>query len=563
MSNILFSKKFLAKLTAIIRNFWWTGVKDEATTKSLCLRAWADICIEKKIGGLGVRNLQAVNQGLILTAAWRLAKEPQSQLALILKAKYHHDTSIWRAKSDKPKSAFWAAILKVNPLLTSAAFYQIIDGSSSIWSTPWFHGWETIYENLTIRTPPFVYPAVVKDLWLPNQKAWNAELVISLFSSQTANAILQTPIINSDGWDTLVWKLTPAGDCTSKCAYKHCFNNLALPANQQPKVVSSQIISLLNQVWQVKSMAPRVQTFAWRLLRKALPTGKHASKFSNHIEPECSRCGCVEDEMHMFFLCPFSKSAWYCHPWYIKTEILAASHHYVPDMIQALLSSGHPQINLISLYTFLWCLWKARNDCLFNRRCPRPVQVFAISNAIVQGSKIEDSALHGDQAPTTTANTHRAHVTGPTVQNFSCFAGDAIFCDAAWKTDQNAHPTPASIGIFIQVESNQHFKRLYVSALSPPASSPLQAEAFGLILATKLAEILQLQEPVFYTDCSVLASAAAASNIMNAPSHWTNQTSSRGYTGQRFLPGQQDLTYSQELKCQSTSPGKISRENPV
>lgn len=57
MSNILFSKKFLSKLTAIIRNFWWTGVKEEPTTKSLCLRAWFDICVENKMGGLGVRNL--------------------------------------------------------------------------------------------------------------------------------------------------------------------------------------------------------------------------------------------------------------------------------------------------------------------------------------------------------------------------------------------------------------------------------------------------------------------------------------------------------------------------
>jgi hypothetical protein len=314
MSNILFSKKFLAKLTSIIRNFWWTGVKDEATTKSLCLRAWADICIEKKIGGLGVRNLQAINQGLILSTAWRLAKDPQSQLSLILKAKYHHDTSIWRAKSNKPKSAFWTAILKVMPLLTSAAFCQIVDGTSSIWSAPWFQGWETIYDNLNIQPPPFVYPAVVKDLWLPNQKAWNMELVNSLFSPQTANAILKTPIINSDGRDILVWKLTPAGDCTSKSAYKHCFNNLALPANQQPKVVPQQIIYLLNQVWQVKSMAPRVQTFAWRLLRKALPTGKRASRFSKHIDTYYSRCGCVEDEMRMLFLCPFLKSAWFCHP---------------------------------------------------------------------------------------------------------------------------------------------------------------------------------------------------------------------------------------------------------
>jgi hypothetical protein len=98
----------------------------------LCLKAWADICIEKKIGGLGIRNLQAINQGIILSMTWRLEREPHSQIALILKAKYHHDTSISRAKSNKPKSAFWAAILKVRPLLISASSYQIVDGNSSV-----------------------------------------------------------------------------------------------------------------------------------------------------------------------------------------------------------------------------------------------------------------------------------------------------------------------------------------------------------------------------------------------------------------------------------------------
>jgi hypothetical protein len=44
MSNILFSKKFIAKLTSIISNFWWTGVREETNSKNLCLRATKDIC---------------------------------------------------------------------------------------------------------------------------------------------------------------------------------------------------------------------------------------------------------------------------------------------------------------------------------------------------------------------------------------------------------------------------------------------------------------------------------------------------------------------------------------
>ena len=147
-----------------------------------------------------------------------------------------------------PKSSFWTAILKVRPLLISASFYQIVDGSSLIWSSPWFSQWQTIYDNLKIQQPPYAYPAVVKDLWVPNQKTWNVQLVNSLFTPQAADVILKTPIVNAPGQDVLVWKLTPTGDCSSKSAYKHCFNNLTPPANQRPKVVPGHIVHLLNQV---------------------------------------------------------------------------------------------------------------------------------------------------------------------------------------------------------------------------------------------------------------------------------------------------------------------------
>jgi hypothetical protein len=78
-----------------------------------------------------------------------------------------------------------------------------------------------------------------------------------------------------------------------------------------------------------------------------------SEKILKEYKPECSRCGNLEDEMLLFFLCPFSKTTWFTHPWYIKIEALTIVHHNVPDMLQALLSLGHPQIYLSSLYTFL------------------------------------------------------------------------------------------------------------------------------------------------------------------------------------------------------------------
>ena len=134
----------------------------------------------------------------------------------------------------------------MRPLLVSASVHQVVDGSISIWSPRWFPMWQNIYDNLIIQPPPFIYPATVKDLWVPNQKIWNVDLINSLFTPQTAATIIRTPIINAEGKDTLVWKLTPSGDCSSKSAYKHCFNNLVMPANQRPKVVPPHTVNLLN-----------------------------------------------------------------------------------------------------------------------------------------------------------------------------------------------------------------------------------------------------------------------------------------------------------------------------
>uniref|UniRef100_R7W4Y2 Uncharacterized protein n=1 Tax=Aegilops tauschii TaxID=37682 RepID=R7W4Y2_AEGTA len=84
-------------------------------------------------------------------------------------------------------------------------------------------------------------------------------------------------------------------------------------------------------------------------------------------------------------------------------------------------------------------------------------------------------------------------------------------------------PTQAGIGVFIQVQNNDRIKQIHIAAVSPPASSPLQAETFGLMLATRLADILNVQDPHFFTDCSVLALAAKATNILFAPRPWDNK----------------------------------------
>jgi hypothetical protein len=73
MGNILFTKKALAKITAIIHTFWWQDVQKDQEKKPIHYRSWESICKPKKEGGLGIRNLELVNKGMLINTASRLA----------------------------------------------------------------------------------------------------------------------------------------------------------------------------------------------------------------------------------------------------------------------------------------------------------------------------------------------------------------------------------------------------------------------------------------------------------------------------------------------------------
>lgn len=524
MSNILFSKKFIAKLTAIIRNFWWTGIREEST-RSLCLKAWKDICAPKKEGGLGIRNLQAVNQSLILMSAWRIAQNPNDQLHKILRAKYFPDSSIWRPKPNIPKSAFWASILKIIHILKAHSFYQLTVGNVSIWSSPWCSSWTSIYENLIIQPPNFTYPALVKDLWLLNQKKWNHELIDTIFRPPTAQAIKCTPILNSNEDDLLCWKLTNNGRCHAKSAYYACVQDLYNSGEDKPRQPSPTTCQILNQVWKDKSIIPRVQTFAWRFLRRALPTGARAGRFSTHIGKLCCRCGLEEDDVHLFFTCPFVKAAWFLEPWFIRTDILIQNCNSLSEIILNLLNMNHPHGSLRNILNFMWCTWKSRNDMLFDRKKGEPYQINI--NAQVLSANLElvdpvNAKLQEKQLKPPLLE-RVVSMQGSTISTDRSIPGCFIFADASWKCRDipGADCLQATgIGVYIRSDLAGGDYSVMIQASAPQASSAFQAEAKALLLAATLAHILQIQCPTFLTDNQVLARVAAARKLDHPLMRW-------------------------------------------
>jgi hypothetical protein len=113
LSIVLFSKDFIAKITTIIRKFWWAGVQVDNATTPIPYRSWQDICQSKDNGGLAIRDLHIVNKSLIHNAVWRIATGQDEYLSAIFKSKYYPNNSFWTANTNTPKSIFWSSILRL------------------------------------------------------------------------------------------------------------------------------------------------------------------------------------------------------------------------------------------------------------------------------------------------------------------------------------------------------------------------------------------------------------------------------------------------------------------
>lgn len=154
------------------------------------------------------------------------------------------------------------------------------------------------------------------------------------------------------------------------------------------------------------------------------------------------------------------------------------------------ISSQHPYASLNNIMTFLWCLWKARNDNLFQRKQGNPVQVYHAAHAIlnclslenIAGNNKKDENKIGKDEP----KENISQLQETTVQATKLKATTKIFTDAAWKNPQENRQEPrAGLGIQIQVQQERNRMEVKISASSDRATTPLQAEA----LATKLAAI--------------------------------------------------------------------------
>ena len=105
-----------------------------------------------------------------------------------------------------------------------------------------------------------------------------------------------------------------------------------------------------------------------------------------------------------------------------------------------LLNMNHPHASIQNILTFIWCLWKSRNDNRFAMKQGAPYQINLAAQAVMSNLEMYDYCdktmqVH-NQAPVNAAD--NLTVQGSTIKTDLTIAGPKVFSDAAWKTKKHS-----------------------------------------------------------------------------------------------------------------------------
>jgi hypothetical protein len=290
----------------MVCRFWWGSNTDKRRIHWI---KWSNCCKHKKNGGLGFREMREFNEALLAKQGWRCITQPNSLTTQILKPKYYPQTSFLKASiGNKTVSYTWRSIKKASWVLDKGGLWTIGNGEKiNIWQDNWLprqHGykvWSTQGEATQIW---------VKDLFVPNTKIWDMNIINRIFHHFEAEQIIQIPTNGVIRQDEFSWPLTKDGSYTVKSGYQ-AIQDWKEDRGGASTSNNNKTNPTWKKLWQLK-IPPKHTTLMWRILHQALPVQDNLRKRGINCYPLCVRCNTkIEDQNHVFSECDWVKQVWF------------------------------------------------------------------------------------------------------------------------------------------------------------------------------------------------------------------------------------------------------------
>lgn len=134
----------------------------------------------------------------------------------------------------------------------------------------------------------------VKDLFHPQEKKWNSQLIWETFAPNTAREILSMHISQEDKDDKVCWIDNKMGQPTVKSIY----NQLILEKCQRQ--ISTSENKFWKRLWKC-DMMPKWKIFIWKIMIRAVAIKSNLQKRGMRVDGRCALCMEVtESDNHLF-----------------------------------------------------------------------------------------------------------------------------------------------------------------------------------------------------------------------------------------------------------------------
>jgi hypothetical protein len=261
--------------------------------------SWNTITQPKECGGLGLRNLQSMNEACLMKLGWSLMSEEYSLWGQVLIGKYGR--SGWSqgdftvTSNDSP---LWKAIAKSWTKLEAHRYWSIGDGNKpNFWTGKWIDG-STRISDFMQEIPEGTRRWKVKDV-ASTTGEWNFGLIQDLVPSsivQKMHAVV--PPNTSHEEDVMLWPGTNTGQFTVAAAYHLIAGD-----------ISNNVDKKWHQIWKLDSME-RIRVFIWLLVHNRLQTKARLARWQlgNSF---CDRCTQFDETtLHVVRDCPTAVNIW-------------------------------------------------------------------------------------------------------------------------------------------------------------------------------------------------------------------------------------------------------------
>ncbi|XP_020969282.1 uncharacterized protein LOC110267813 [Arachis ipaensis] len=496
MNVIKFPKSFCRKIESIIAKFWWTNNGKE---RSIHWKSWKKMTRSKLNGGLGFKDFESQNIALLAKQAWRLVKEEDAIWARILKAIYYPNCSLWEAGRGGNASWIWRSMLEGRDFLRRKGRWSVGSGEGiHIWDDNWVVGIDKLRrvgESQHRRVSELVREG----------EGWDLDKIREIFHANEIERITRTPISLINKKDHFVWPYRNDGQYSVKSGYQAAkeekdtkeFTMLGKASTSQNSK------EIWERIWRLP-VPEKVKMFLWKAVHGILPVNANLYQRKSALTPKCSICHEQDETIeHVLLLCPWTRAVWFgssiqivptaydvksFEEWLINTI----------DKIKKLAGSEQDKV-LCKLGCVCWCIWKTRNQHIFQQTKLNPHNTIIHSEQIAAEYHNTTKDLNKDNRAMADRNGENRRITWrPPARNKM-----KVNIDAAFQRETGIATTAA-------VFRDWQGKIITGASSKFKSTSALAAEAQAYREALILTKNLQIRNCIIESDCLPLVQAIKA-----------------------------------------------------